>query len=247
MRHSKLEQKNLLFLSLLAVVLGFLVMLSINTNQAANANAENTNAELIAYIEENELRIAELETEIRNTRDAIAALQSEQVEERTLLAAKNEQLERLNDYAGYTELSGEGLIIVIDDNSVGAELAQKNNPTTYNAEHYLVHDKDLLYLIRALAGHAEAIAVNNIRFANSASIRCVGTVIMVNSSRLAPPYELRVIGDAAALQQALEGSARYAALVYRQIPIKVSVSSEVEVPAYNGVYSTLYSTIASNN
>lgn len=92
--------------------------------------------------------------------------------------------------------------ITLDDNTVGAEFAQKNNPTTYVASNYIVHDKDLLYLIRSLASATEACSVNDVRITDSSSIRCAGTIILINSTRLAPPYEIKIIGDPDELEAA---------------------------------------------
>lgn len=239
--HSAHWQKNTLFLTFISLLLGIMIMMAVNTNAAAEVKVDNDAAELIAYIENIESETAALQEEIKNTRARIEQVQAGQMEDQALTSAAGETLAELNSRAGLTELTGPGLIITLDDNSVGAELAQKNNPSTYNPASYIVHDKDILYIVRAIAGAAEAVSVNEIRVVDTTTIRCVGTVILVNSTRLAPPYEIRAIGDIAALTAALTNSGRYNSLLYTNIPVKYTEAASLTVPAYTGAYTINYS------
>ena len=55
--------------------------------------------------------------------------------------------------------------------------------------------QDLLYIINDLKrGGAEAISINEQRIISTSEIRCVGNTILVNTTRLAPPYHIKVIG-----------------------------------------------------
>ena len=234
-------QKNTIFLTILALLLGLGIMTTVNTNWVEEAAEDTENQELIAYIEQTEAETAVLAEKIKATREEIDSIQNAQSEGETLLTSLKSTLSILNQQAGLTALSGPGILITLDDNRVGAELAQKNNPATYNAENYIVHDKDLLYLVRTLSTAMEALSINDIRIVDTSSIRCTGSVIMVNSTRLAPPYEIKVIGDPDALQEALYASSRYHRLVYIEIPISVTTVDELTIPSYSGVYSTTYS------
>ncbi len=239
--HSARWQRNTLFLTFISLLLGIMIMMAINTNKAAEVKVDKDTADLITYIENMESETAALQAEIKSTRARIEEVQANQAEDQALTSAMSETLAELNARAGLMEMVGQGLVITLDDNSVGAELAQKNNPSTYNAASYIVHDRDILYLIRAIAGVAEAISVNDIRVVDSTAIRCVGTVILVNASRLAPPYEIRAIGDIEALSAALSNSGRYKYLIYSNIPVKYTSSATVTVPAYTGAYTINYS------
>ena len=44
---------------------------------------------------------------------------------------------------------------------------------------------------------------------NGMEIRCVGNVILVNTTRLAPPYEILAIGDPQELEDAISTSTTY--------------------------------------
>ncbi|MEG1537199.1 MAG: DUF881 domain-containing protein [Clostridiales bacterium] len=230
---------NVLFLTMMSLLLGVMIITTIRTNAAQTTQAQNSNQELIDYIQKQEMESAQLEQQIIATREAIDGIHEEYSESESLLNTLNNSLAKLNLLAGYVAVEGPGIIITLDDNSVGAELAKKNNPVGYNAENYIVHDKDLLYLIKALAA-ADAISINGIRIVDSSSIRCVGTVIMVNSARVAPPYEILLIGDADRLLADLYSSSRYIALTYKEIPIVATTAAKIIIPAYTGSYSANY-------
>ena len=206
-------------------------------------NTESNTQELVGYIENLEEEITDLETQIAATRDQIEALESSQADEQTHISSMNTTLNRLNMNAHLTTVEGPGIIITLNDNTVGAEFAQKNNPATYVASNYIVHDKDLLYLIRSLAEATEACSVNDVRITDSSSIRCAGTIILINSTRLAPPYEIKIIGDPEELVNALLKSGTYLSLVYRGMPIQYEKQDSISIAAYTGAYSTNYGTI----
>lgn len=236
-------QRNILFLTGTSLLLGVMIMLSIHTNLAAEVNTESNTQELVGYIENLEEEITDLETQIAATRDQIEALESSQADEQTHISSMNTTLNRLNMNAHLTTVEGPGIIITLNDNTVGAEFAQKNNPATYVASNYIIHDKDLLYLIRSLAEATEACSVNDVRITDSSSIRCAGTIILINSTRLAPPYEIKIIGDPEELVNALLKSGTYLSLVYRGMPIQYEKQDSISIAAYTGAYSTNYGTI----
>ena len=76
--------------------------------------------------------------------------------------------------------------------------------STDDPNRYIIHYENLLYLVNDLrnAG-AEGISINGQRIVVSSEIRCVGNVILVNTTRLAPPFEISAIGDPKALELSL--------------------------------------------
>lgn len=238
----KFITKPILGLTIVALVTGFLLMAAfryynINVSRAA----EPRNQHLISYIQNLEEEIGQLEEEVLDIRGQIKEIQRAQTEGETMLVGMNKNLEVLKDYAGLTEAKGSGIILTIDDNHVGAELAKKNSPETYYPENYIVHSTDILYLIKSASGQAEGVSVNNQRVVDTSNIRCVGTVVLVNSARLAPPYEIRMIGDPAALETAITESYHYSVLKAKEMPLKIEQAEEQVLPAYLGSYDTHYS------
>ena len=237
--------KNTISLTVLFFLLGILIIMSVKSYASTLNQAENSNQQLVEYIEKLESDTAELEQQILAVRSEIDQIHSQQTDGETLISELNTTLNQLNTYAGLTQIQGEGIRIVIDDNTVGAELAKKANPLTYNPELYIVHYRDLLHITKALANEAEAIAINDIRLNDNYSIRCVGTVIMVNSIRLAPPYTIDIIGDTQKLMQTLQECATYHNLVRKEIPITATIIQNLYLPAAAGLSTSVYATPSS--
>ena len=240
MQHKRLPQTYTKLL--LTCLCGFLLALLSNSTTSPATIEANSN-ELADYIKQIESSSALLEQEISTTRDQIMLIQTEYATGESLLGGMNQLLQELNCAAGMTAMQGAGLSIILDDNTTGAAEARQNNSTSYDPEHFIIHDKDLLYLIRALAPKAEAIAINGIRLIDTSSIRCAGTVIMVNSVRLAPPYRIDLLGDVAILKNTLLASGRYKRLVYSGFTVQISEHDILELPAYTGSYTTNYSSL----
>lgn len=236
------SQFNIIVLTLVALLLGIMIMVSVYTHSAGQRLEEKNNDNLVSYVETLQDEILALEGKIKSTREKIDSIQSDQAENELLTSSLTTNYNRLAQATGMTEMVGPGILITLDDNTVGAELAQKNNPSVYNPSSYIVHDKDLLYLVRAIAGTADAISINDIRLNDNATIRCVGTMILVNGTRLAPPYEIRAIGDSAQLAALIEKSRRYKLLQHEGKPIKISIMDNLHMPASGSLPVTTYST-----
>ncbi|MBQ6807545.1 MAG: DUF881 domain-containing protein [Firmicutes bacterium] len=241
------QKKDIVFRLLFLSLFGILFLSGIGLHHRSGKEANKDGAELAAYLENAEAEAAALQQEIRNIQEELALIRSQEAEGQSLLSALTATLENLHLSAGLRSLQGPGIIIRLADNSEGAAQAQKANPTGYNPASYIVHDKDLLYLIRALAPEAEAISINEQRVIDSTAIRCLGSVILVNSTRLAPPYEIKAIGDPEALQAALNHSDRYRSLLRTYIPVEVDPAERIEIAAYGGSYAVSFSTAAKND
>lgn len=114
-------------------------------------------------------------------------------------ALKNLQqdVEKYKVLAGLTDMKGPGIIVTVNDSDI-----QPRNGEDPNL--YLVHDEDLLKIVNELrAGGAEAISINDQRIIAISEIRCVGPTININSTRYAPPYVIKAIGNPETLQAAL--------------------------------------------
>lgn len=101
-----------------------------------------------------------------------------------------EELAELCALAGYSDVAGPGIVIIIQD----GERELFNNESANNL---IVHDSDLTAIVEELrnAG-AEAISINDERIIlERTPVRCVGPVIMVGGVQLAPPFIIKAIGD----------------------------------------------------
>ena len=229
----------IIMLTILAVMTGYFLVVAFKSYTVSyNNEIAPKQKEIIEYIENLENETAQLESDILNMRTQIENFRNSSPQDNLLSAELQTEIDALNQKAGLKEASGSGISIILDDNTAGADLAQKTNPSTYNAENFIIHYTDLLYIVREIAPYAEAISINDIRLTDNFNIRCVGTVIMVNSTRLAPPYTINAIGDQTKLEDSLNNCSQYIYLKNNFMPVKYSLEENLTLPAAVSVFST---------
>lgn len=185
--------------------------------------------------------IAHLEDEQRRLKEQIAALRAKLAEAQTrqtttqaTVADLKAELKAQQALAGLTPRSGPGLLLTLSDSSA-------TTPAGTAANDYIVHDTDVRDVLNALwSAGAEALAVNGERLVVTSSVVCVGTVIIVNDTRLSPPYTITAIGDRARLAAAIDTSPQLAALRGRArelgLQLKVAPADAVVAPPYRGTF-----------
>ena len=162
--------------------------------------------------------INQLEAENDTLRSRISGQILSSAESDEYIARLRQELAQLQLISGQTAVCGSGLVITINDNTAGAEAAKQLDPANFYPENYIIHDSNLRYLLNDIVYLADAVAINGQRIVDLSEIRCVGTVIIINSTRVAPPYEISLIGPAALLEGALQESSQYIYL-HNKMPV----------------------------
>lgn len=180
----------------------------------------------------------ELKQIIADYRAQLSEVQKDAASRKTTLAGINAELESQRMLAGLVPLVGPGVQVTLDDSNV------KTIPAGEDASHYIVHDYDIRDVVAVLwLSGAEAIAINGERIVASTSIYCVGSTILINDTRMSPPYVISAIGPPA-MEEALNSPARLQKLKQnaRQygVLLKINQSKEVQIPAYSGRFSARY-------
>lgn len=131
--------------------------------------------------------------------------------------------------ARWRALEGPGVEVMINDSA--KPLAKGENPNIA-----IVHNEDLLKIVNELrAAGAEAIALNDQRLVEGSEITCAGPTILVNKSRLVPPFVIRAIGESETMMAALQlrgGVVEY--LQFYGIQVNITKKPNVLVPMYTG-------------
>lgn len=180
----------------------------------------------------------DLKAIIADRRGELAAIQKDAAGRKTALVDLDADLEAQRTLAGMTALVGPGVQVVLDDSQV------KSLPAGEDPNHYIVHDYDIRDVVALLwrAG-AEAIAISDERVVGTTSIYCVGSTILVNDTRMSPPYRIVAIGPPE-MEEALGSPARLqqlkAAAKQYGVQLKVSGGKELQVPAYSGGFSSRF-------
>ncbi len=131
--------------------------------------------------------------ELSSTLAKIEEYRADEKSEEDAIALLEEELNQANMLLGKTDVTGEGIIITIENTSVDG-----------TSDVMAVSTADLLSLVNELrlAG-AEAISINGERIVSNSDIFDVGNFIYINGQRTTSPYEIKAIGDRKYLESAL--------------------------------------------
>lgn len=106
-------------------------------------------------------------------------------------ASQRRKLDRLADYTGLRTRQGVGVEIVLRDSDRPYRLEENPNVG-------IIHNVDMLAVVNQLwAAGATAVAINGQRIVASSEIHCAGPVLLVNQSRIAPPFVIQAMGSVA--------------------------------------------------
>ncbi|CAM3306155.1 DUF881 domain-containing protein [Occultella aeris] len=209
---------------------------------SASVFAEDTERQpqnLPELVEAEEARLQETNAEVSQLRAEVDALLGEQSAEVPEAAASD----ALALAAGRLAVTGPGVEVSLWDSPLVQDV-----PEGFSPDDLVVHQQDLEAVINALwAGGAEAMTVQGHRVTATTLIRCVGNVLLLDGDTYSPPYRIAAIGDADALEDALDDSS--AVRIYRQyvdavgLGFSVTTEDEIEAPGDDGNLSTRYARI----
>ncbi len=234
------ERSRTLSWLLIALAFGLLLSLQLNSSPSAATSPsldgrERTEAAIQRLEEEQKV----LKARIGQLRQELAGHQQETTATTGLLEEISAELDRQKEMAGVVAAHGPGLEVMLDDSR------RQAIPPGADPSAYIVHEYDLRDVVNLLwmAG-AEGIAINEERVVGSTSIYCVGSTVMVNDTRLSPPYVVHAIGDANRLEDffrnpshlvEVKDKARRNGLIFQ-----FHRSAAVKLPAYQGGFVLQY-------
>ena len=226
----------------IAIILGIMcVLLSCGIVMQVRA-IEKTGSTMGTNSQENELRDAVLKSKEKydNLYAEVEAVENKLESERKNATQNNTDLTNLeneikdkNKVLGLSEVTGNGLIITINDNqdiSLNSWLADPNL--------LIVHDTDLISVVNELknAG-AEAISINGIRVINMTDIADIDTyIIMKPSQRIFSPYIVKAIGNQTYLTSSLcqKNSGFVDKYNNSGKSVKLEKQRNIKIPKYSG-------------
>jgi uncharacterized protein YlxW (UPF0749 family) len=227
------------WLTLVGLVLGLFISVEWQTPVAKAPVTSDYPRELgRETIQRLEAEQKELKQIIADRRTELAAVQKDAASRKSALAGLNTELETQRILAGMVPMVGPGVQVILDDSNV------KSIPQGEDPSHYIVHDYDIRDVVALLwQSGAEAIAIGDERVVGSTSIYCVGSTILVNETRMSPPYKIVAIGPPS-MEEALNSPAHLQSLkaIARQygIQLKISQAKEVQTPAFSGRFPSRF-------
>jgi uncharacterized protein YlxW (UPF0749 family) len=185
---------------------------------------------------------ANLKSKIAGLRSDLNASQAAGSQHKTAMPDTAAAETREQMAAGTVAVQGPGIMAVFDDSTV------RSIPENEDPANYILHEYDLRDIVNSLwiAG-AESISINGERIVSNTSLYCVGTTIIVNTTRLSPPYEIHAVGDPEVLATALRTSPQMEKFNLRaqiyDLPVKIDTNKNVQVPAFSGTFGFKYARV----
>lgn len=223
----------LISIAAVCLVLGIMLSIQFKSTQSAEPNIAHARvAELTEKLEtvteERDVlveEVLELREKLKNVR-----------EYDTAMADLQEELLKANMSAGLIEVEGPGIILTLNDSLRALQFGENPNDG-------LIHDYDILMVVNELkASGAEAISVNGERITAMSEIRCAGTTILVNWIKIAPPFEIKAIGNPDMLESGLTMKGGYLqTLKGLDMQINLQKKENIVIPAYSGRMKFTYS------
>lgn len=175
-------------------------------------------------------RVEDLMVLLKNAEEAKAGLEKEVQALRQAKAGSGSRRSDATDLAaGLVAVQGPGLEVVVQDSAKPLQKGEDPNIA-------IVHNDDLLRLVNELrSGGAEAVSINDQRLVDTSEITCAGSTILVNQSRITPPFVIRGVGNPETMSAALAlrgGIIEY--LQFYGIQVSISKKTEVLIPMYSG-------------
>jgi uncharacterized protein YlxW (UPF0749 family) len=216
----------------LCIVLGMLLALALKTQRQAMNEGEPTRAPALraAYriIKQQNQQLERDLADYKVRYERLAAKQG-----KGIYGGRDVQrvIEENKMIAGTVAVHGPGIVVVLQD-------SPKQNPSETRQDvisDYIVHDRDIREAVNELfASGAEAIAVNGQRLIASSSIRCVGPVVLVNSTQIAPPFIIKAIGKPETLESGFKMPGGVYDGLYMLDMVKITKEPDIFIPAYTG-------------
>ncbi|MGL5314532.1 MAG: DUF881 domain-containing protein [Peptostreptococcaceae bacterium] len=131
-----------------------------------------------------------------------------------------EELQSLKEILSYTDLEGEGISIKID--ALSEEIGNIANFVDYN--------KILINIVNEVKSNGgRYISINGQRINHYSEIVLAGNHININSMPVAPPYEIKIIGNFEQLSNYMDKGSKYLNSIQVNYPIKVEMKLEKSI------------------
>ncbi len=173
----------------------------------------------------------DLRQKIENLRVEVANDQRQAKDRQSVNKDQLDEIERLEQEIGLTQVEGPGLVITLDD--------AKSGEVTLDT---IVHASDIRDVTNTLwLGGAQAINVNGERLTALSSIDSIVNTVIVNTTRITTPFVINVIGDQDKLLERLSAPDTLADLYRRSkeynLILKIERQRSVQVAPYRGSFA----------
>lgn len=226
-----------LTLGLFSIIVGVLIssQMKLKVDQITPVTVQSI---IAAKNELNSIRneVTELEKAIIERQQELAVLESIGKGDANLSDILKDDVHKNMAAAGYTELKGPGIQIIMFDNIDLEELSFSFNDD-------IIHDVDILNILNDLkVAGAEAVSINDQRVVAYSEVKCGGPIIRINGMSIGTPFVIKAIGDPQILMAAVNAPGTYGDTLRTVFGIGLQpyVEDEIRILAYNGDFEFNY-------
>ena len=189
------------------------------------------NADLIDEVFKSEEEYKALYSQLEQEEAKLEIIRTQAISGNQEDSASELELKENNMLLGLTEVTGEGIIITLDDN-------RKVEGDEINVSQYLVHEEDLLQVINELnnAG-AEAISINDNRIVGSSSVLCDGNIIRVNGKIITVPIIIKAVCSKSIYNTLIRPQGYLQLMANEGVEVNIESSNRINIPKFDGIYN----------
>ncbi|MGO1369346.1 DUF881 domain-containing protein [Senegalia sp. (in: firmicutes)] len=232
--------KNLVSKSLIVtvcVILGIIIAIqykTVNSLVGPDFVPSQKNKELVNQVSKVEEEKEALMNELTNLENKVQKYESEVSEESDYVKELSKELSKYKMFAGYTEVEGEGVEIII------------NNPDSDDAYGYPISIvEDYEYLLDTISylnvTGAEAISINDLRYTSFTEMLMAGDHLNINNKPIGSPIIIKAIGPADDFKAALEMNRGIVDLLQSYgYKVEINKKENVKIPRYTEIKEFKY-------
>ncbi|MGP3924429.1 MULTISPECIES: DUF881 domain-containing protein [unclassified Streptomyces] len=220
---------------------GLIFWTSFHTAQGTNLRTDDSMLKLSDLIQERSRKNHELDDEAATARSQVDRLAQR---DDGSSAAEDRRLRGLENAAGTTKLTGQGVTVTLTDAPPNATARIPGVPEPQPND-LVIHQQDLQAVVNALwQGGAKGIKVMDQRLISTSAVRCVGNTLILQGRVYSPPYKVTAVGSVPRLEKALSDSPtiqNYMQYVNAYgLGWKVDTHRAVTLPGYSGTVDLHY-------
>jgi len=228
-----------------SIILGTVCMILVFAIFVQVKTVENTTSTVGQSFAEDKLRDEVLKTQekyeqllaaVEKEENELELIRKQVVKDNDEATKIEEELKKVNKLLGLTDITGQGVIIKLDDNKTASF---ETIGIDVDISSFLVHNSDLLQVVNELwnAG-AEAISINGERLVETTAIVCIGNVVSINGNKVGAPFIINAIGDPERLYGAFIRPESFLKKLSRDgVETDIKKATNIFVPKYKGAIS----------
>lgn len=227
----KTINKTRIIIILISIFFGFVLAIQLKQNLPEFTPITVNSIKMTEYeIDALNNEIEELKVLLQDKEEKMQTYDDITSSDKSIIDILSDELQKTKTAAGFEELEGPGIIVMMQDNLDENAFGQE-----YDLD--LIHDVDVLRILNDLrAAGAEAISINGQRVLATSEIKCGGPIIRINGRSIGTPIYISAIGDSELLNAAINAPNTYgfALKTIEELVIETSIEEEINIPAYKG-------------